>query len=136
MVREYNEIDLCYVNKLLEEFDYNLDDNSFNNEFLNIVLYEDKNYIKGVLVYQFFYDRLEIDYIIVDSLYRNCGIASKLLNYIEKKHSESKNITLEVRESNLVAINFYKKNGFNIVTKRRNYYKDEDGILMLKKLGE
>ena len=46
------------------------------------------------------------------------------------------NITLEVRESNLSAINFYKKNGFNEITKRKNYYKDENGILMLKNLGE
>ena len=136
MVREHNENDLCYVNELLEKFDYKLDDKSFANEFLNIVLYDDENSIKGVLVYEFFYDRIEIDYIIVDPFYRKKGIATKLLTYIEQKHSESKNITLEVRESNLVAINFYKKNGFNIVTKRRNYYKDEDGILMLKKLGE
>ena len=33
-------------------------------------------------------------------------------------------------------INFYLKNGFKEVTRRKNYYKDEDGILMIKKLGE
>lgn len=136
MIREYNKNDLQSINNLLKDFDYKLNDNSLDNEFLNIVLYEDGNQIKGVLVYEFFYDRIEIDYIIVDPIYRKCGLATKLLTYIEQKHSESKNITLEVRESNLSAINFYKKNGFNEITKRKNYYKDENGILMLKNLGE
>lgn len=136
MIREYNKNDLQSINDLLKNFHYKLDKNSFDNEFLCIVLYEDESCIKGVLVYEFFYDRIEIDYIIVDPIYRKCGIASKLLNYIENKYKEAKNITLEVRESNLSAINFYIKNGFNQVTKRRNYYKEEDGILMIKNLGE
>ena len=46
------------------------------------------------------------------------------------------NLTLEVRKSNEVAISFYKKNGFNEVAVRKNYYKGEDGILMMKKIGE
>lgn len=136
MIRDYNKDDLQTINNLLKNFEYKIDDNSLNNDFLNVILYEDENKIKGILVYEFFYDRIEIDYIIVDSVYRNCGIATKLLKYIENKHKEAKNITLEVRESNISAINFYKKNGFNKITKRKNYYKDEDGILMIKNLGE
>ena len=136
MIREYNKNDLQTVNKLLKNFDYKLNDNSFDNKFLNIILYEEDNYIKGILVYEFFYDRIEIDYIIVDYDYRNKGIASNLLNYIENKHKNAENITLEVRESNLSAINFYLKNGFTEITKRKNYYNNENGILMIKNLGE
>lgn len=136
MIREYNKNDIQTINDLLKNFDYKLETNTLTNDFLNIVLYGDKKHIKGVLVYEFFYDRIEIDYIIVDTAYRKKGIASALLEYIEKKHKTAKNITLEVRESNVAAINFYKKNGFNEITKRKNYYKEEDGILMLKNLGE
>lgn len=135
MIREFRNKDLIEVNNLLQSFDYNIGEKSFNNDFFKILVYED-NLIKGVLIYQFIYDRIEIDYIIVDIKYRNLGIATKLLKFLESKYKNLKNITLEVRESNKVAINFYEKNGFEEVTKRKNYYKDEDGILMIKNLGE
>jgi len=44
--------------------------------------------------------------------YRNKGFASKLLNEVEKRY---KNITLEVDQDNLVAINVYKKRGYQVV---------------------
>ena len=135
MIRKIEENDYEVVNNLLKIFDYNLDKNSFENDFLKVLVYEDK-YIRGVLVYRYLYDRIEIDYIIVDSEYRGLGIATNLLKYLENKYKNIDNITLEVRESNKPAIKFYLKNGFKEVIKRKNYYKDEDGILMIKNLGE
>lgn len=135
MIRELEEKDLIQVNNLLNNFNYKLNKESFNNDFLKVLVYEE-DFIKGILVYQYLYDRIEIDYIIVDKNYRNFGIATKLLKYMEDKYKNILNITLEVRESNKEAISFYKKNGFKEVTKRKNYYKDEDGILMIKNLGE
>ena len=46
-------------------------------------------------------------------------------------------LSLEVRVSNLVAINLYQKNGFEIKATRKNYYADnnEDAYLMLKEIG-
>ena len=48
--------------------------------------------------------------------------------------AESIRITLEVRMSNEIAINLYKKFGFREVAIRRYYYGDEDGILMEKQV--
>ena len=135
MIRELENKDYISVNKLLSIFNYKLDKKSFDNDFLKALVYEE-DFIKGILIYQYLYDRIEIDYIIIDTEYRNLGIATKLLSFMENKYKNIKNITLEVRESNKEAINFYLKNGFKEVTKRRNYYKDEDGILMIKNLGE
>ena len=134
MIRELEEKDFIKVNELLKDFNYELNKESFNNDFLKTLVYED-GFIKGVLVYQYIYNRAEIDYIIVDNNYRKLGIATKLLKYLEDSHKLD-NITLEVRESNKEAIKFYLKNGFKEVTRRKNYYKDEDGILMIKNLGE
>ena len=134
MIRELDEKDFIKVNELFKDFNYELNKESFNNDFLKTLVYED-GFIKGVLVYQYIYNRLEIDYIIVDNNYRKLGIATKLLKYLENSYKLD-NITLEVRESNKEAINFYLKNGFKEVTRRKNYYKDEDGILMIKNLGE
>ena len=134
MIRELDEKDFIKVNELLKDFNYELNKESFDNDFLKTLVYED-GFIKGVLVYQYIYNRAEIDYIIVDNNYRKLGIATKLLKYLEDSYKLD-NITLEVRESNKEAINFYLKNGFKEVTRRKNYYKDEDGILMIKNLGE
>ena len=128
MIRKLEPKDIEVVNKYLKEFNYKIDETL--NEFVNVLLYD------GVLVYSKIYDRLEIDYIIVDKSYRRLGIASKLLKYMEDENKGALNITLEVRESNDLAISFYKKNGFVIEAVRKNYYKDENGLLMMKKFGE
>ena len=44
------------------------------------------------------------------------------------------NITLEVRVSNEIARNLYKKFGFREVALRKFYYGDEDAILMEKQV--
>jgi len=45
-------------------------------------------------------------------------------------------IDLEVRESNTIAINLYKKYGFKLIRKIKNYYTNEDGLNMNKLLKE
>ena len=133
MIRNFKKEDFEIVNNLLEEFNYSITEASFNNEFYNVWVYYDKK-IKGVLVFQKIYDRVEIEYIIVENEFRNLGIGSKFLNKLFELNI--KNITLEVKESNKTAIKFYKKNGFEIVTIRKNYYKNEDGFLMIREKGE
>ena len=83
----------------------------------------------GFINYDLIYDRIEINYIYVIEQFRNKGIAGELVKYIDKN---IKNITLEVKESNIQAINFYLKMGFKKVSVRENYYKNENGILMIK----
>ena len=129
MIRSITDKDLFEVNQLLQIFNVEYS----SNDFRKALVYEENGEIVGVLVYLLIYDRAEIEYIVVKEEYKNKGIGSKLLKYIE---SDIKNITLEVRESNTVAINFYKKNDYSIVSTRHNYYKDEDGYLMIKNLGE
>ena len=88
----------------------------------------------GYLEYSFIYDRMEIDNIKVLEEYRGQGIGTKLMDYLVKLAIEYKveNITLEVRVSNEIARNLYKKFGFREVAIRKYYYGDEDGILMEK----
>ncbi|MGL5055462.1 MAG: ribosomal protein S18-alanine N-acetyltransferase [Fusobacteriaceae bacterium] len=76
-------------------------------------------------------DSLEIMKIAVDFQNRNKNIGTKLLKKVLE--NSNLNILLEVRESNSSAINFYKKNGFNQISVRKNYYNDnnENAIIML-----
>ena len=49
----------------------------------------------------------------------------KLIDTAEEKGVDS--VFLEVRESNLVAIQLYEQEGFNRIGVRKNYYPSEDG---------
>lgn len=125
--------DIEKANELLSSFNYKISENSFFNVFFKSLVYLEHG-IKGIIIYDLLYDRIEIEYIIVDEAYRKKGIGSKLLNAIQKNNI--KNITLEVRESNVEAINFYKNNGFKVEAIRKNYYGNENAYLMLKELGD
>lgn len=134
MIREFKISDIEIINKLLNEFNFVVNGESFNNDHFKILIYEE-DYIKGLVIYDIYYERIEIEYIIVDKKHRRKNIATKLLKELENiKNIE--NITLEVRESNKSAIAFYEKNGYEKVAIRKNYYKEENGYLMMKKLGE
>lgn len=81
----------------------------------------------------------EIRNFAVDINYRRKKVASFLLdNYIKfSKDLFVKNIYLEVRLSNNGAIELYKKFGFEIIGKRKNYYSDnEDAHIMCLELEE
>ena len=94
----------------------------------NIVVYEDKNDIVGFLQYLKLYDTLEIINIFVKEEYRKQGIAKKMIDYLT---DESINhILLEVRKSNTNAIEFYKHIGFIEIRTIKNYYDNEDAIVM------
>jgi ribosomal-protein-alanine N-acetyltransferase len=69
----------------------------------------------------------------VKSSFRKQGIAANLVTYIlEKLKNKVKTCYLEVRVSNLPAINLYKKFGFKICNLRKNYYllPKEDALIM------
>jgi len=64
--------------------------------------------------------------------HRRRGIGSwLLLNLIDRAlDSGSRNLTLEVRESNVDAQLLYEHFGFAEVGKRHGYYRDEDAVVM------
>ena len=133
MIRFSKEEDIIHLNKLLIETKscYN---KSNQNPFCKCIVYDDIN-IKGAIFFEEIYEKVDIDYVIVNNNYRRKGVASKLLEYLIDYCKEKciSNITLEVNENNIAAINLYKKYGFETAATRKNYYKEEDGLLMIRK---
>ncbi len=123
-------IELTDNYKNLTETTFNIDINKdiLNNPFSKYIVYIDNNKILGYLNYCLIYDRIEISNFFVLTQYRNKGIGSILLDYII--NMDYVNITLEVNENNIPAINLYKKKGFKIKAKRIGYYNGIDGLLM------
>ncbi len=55
-----------------------------------------------------------INYFFINKNYRSNGIGSKLLKELENKVKGCKELELLVNKNNIGALNFYKKNGFEI----------------------
>lgn len=111
------EVDITSTNPFARRFEYIIDEKTV-----------------GYLEYSVIYDRIELDNINVLEEYRKQGIGTKLMAYLISMAIDLRvvNITLEVRISNEIARNLYKKFGFREVALRKYYYGDEDGILMEK----
>lgn len=68
--------------------------------------------------------------------FRGRGIAEKLLvELLEKMRKKGASVCfLEVRSRNSAAISLYEKIGYERVSVRKNYYPDDDAIIMRKDL--
>ena len=68
--------------------------------------------------------------------FRHFGISKLLLNalIIDAINFKAKKIFLEVRVSNMIAMNLYKSFGFKTISTRKDFYSSprEDAFLMLK----
>lgn len=105
----------------------------FHIENLNpnetIYIYKENNINKGFIHIQNGLDIIDLLNIIVKPKYQNQGIGSALLKYIID-NKQDKKIMLEVRSKNINAIKLYQKYDFKIINIRKNYYKDDDAIIM------
>lgn len=133
MIKEYDS----YPQDTVDNFTYELTKKEFStNPYLKIITYVEKDKIIGFLLYSLIYDRIEIEQFEVITKERRKGIGDKLLKYLIEKYENTniKNITLEVKEDNIAAINLYQKSGFKKIAIREKYYYGVNGILMEKTL--
>ena len=102
-----------------------------NNPFGKVIILKEQEEIIGYIYYSDIYERVEINQIEINNIHRNCGKGNYLLKEFIKL--VDKDITLEVKETNIPAIKLYKKNGFVKNAIRKGYYHGVDGILMERK---
>lgn len=117
-----------------DHFRYELTKNPFSN---NLVLEKEATII-GYIGFWLLGDQTQITTLGICPTEQGRGYAKVLMDACIRATEEQGYtiITLEVRVSNVVAINLYQRYGFEIVTTRKNYYQDtnEDAYLMLKRL--
>jgi len=128
----------------LDEFERSIFSYNHKNIYRNILkTYKDNNYYIfigilnnskiGYIVGRTIHDELNIYNLAILEKYRNKGFASKLLCYVfEHMNTEINSIYIEVRETNIKALKFYRKFGFIEYNIRENYYSSptENAILM------
>ena len=107
-----------------------------NPEYIFFTAKESGGNIIGYSSMRYVLDEAEICNVAVDIEERRKGVASALMKEILKTAEELKlkSIFLEVRESNLAAINLYERLEFKKSGIRKNFYEKprEDAIIMAK----
>lgn len=104
-----------------------------NDLYLSLGVFRER--LMGYIIAIKVLDELHILNIAVAPDCRRNGVGGLLMDATMKVlDGKIRTIFLEVRQSNLPAINFYRKRGFKTVGRRKNYYPDgEDAILMILK---
>ncbi|WP_227874515.1 ribosomal protein S18-alanine N-acetyltransferase [Tetragenococcus osmophilus] len=101
-----------------------------------LILEEEK--VVAYLCYHQFLDEMEIFNFAISPQAKRKGYGGFLLNCLNQLAltEQIEQIILEVRLSNKAAQGLYLKNGFEIVSSRKNYYIKpcEDAIVMIKKV--
>lgn len=139
MIREASVYDIPRINELGELLHENYSKLNKINEMLEdgyskVIVYEKDDIILGFISAVHLYDTCDIVDLIVDPKYRRKMVATNLIGYLISDLGENlKLITLEVAKHNEVAIKLYEKFGFEIVSLRKNYYKNDDAYLMARK---
>lgn len=110
-----------------------------DNKFSIIYLLKDKEEVIGYIDFWIMFEQATIAKICIKKEYTNEGLGDKLLKRclktIDKKNCLS--TSLEVRVSNIKAINLYKKNDFKIILTKKEYYSDgEDCYYMIRSIGD
>ncbi len=103
-----------------------------DNEYADYVVLKNDNCVIGYGGMWNFYQYSHITNIAVAPIFRQKGNGTIILKaLLEKARVKGvKRITLEVRTTNQAALQMYKKMGFNPVGIKKNYYEDEDALLM------
>ncbi|WP_455539642.1 ribosomal protein S18-alanine N-acetyltransferase [Terrisporobacter sp.] len=110
------------------------------NDLARYLVAEIDNKIVGYVGVWFVVDEGHITNVAVHSDYRGKKIGDKLVSEMVELCKENNLVamTLEVRTSNSVAQNLYRKYGFKMAGIRKEYYSDnkEDAIIMWNQLKE
>jgi len=138
VIEKMNISDLDNIKeKLLIDFDdfwnYNVFKSELENENSKYIVAKIDDEIIGFAGIWQVINEAHITNIVTKKNYRNQGIGTLLLEElikICKNLKEIESLTLEVNEDNIIAQNLYKKFGFEILGKRKNYYKDRAAVIM------
>lgn len=140
MIRKYNKEDIKRIvelekDNLLSSLETSYYLNDLNNPFAYHYVILENNYIIGFVssIYDGF--SLEILNIVIDKKYQSKGYGKKLLCYVLDEIMPN-NVVLEVRESNIKAINFYKKLNFKEIRIRKNYYSNNENAIVMQKIND
>lgn len=116
------------INFLLNEIE--------SNELAHYFVIDLNKEIIGYIGVRIYDDSCEIFNFVIKETYQNQGYGQMLLDYLIEyiKLFKVTNINLEVRKSNKKALRFYYKNDFLKSHIRKDYYINEDALVLIKEV--
>lgn len=107
-----------------------------HNKFARFYVATYNDLVIGYLSCWMVEDTVDIINVVIDSKYQHQGFGQALFFQMEEeaKLNNCNNIMLEVKETNLNAIKFYQKQGYEQISIRKNYYQDHTNALIMKKV--
>ena len=121
---------------LISDFDdfwnYSVFKSELESDSSHYLVVKDNSKIIGFAGIKVILPDADIMNIVVKKDFRNQGVGSLLLKELINlsKSLNVKNLFLEVNEKNTPAISLYNKFGFKKISIRKNYYKDNNAIVM------
>lgn len=139
-IKEASYLNFCDIQKIEDSLEIrNLSNNTIQNGLVSknslyLLAYVENKCI-GYICCDMLVDHADICAIAVCKNYRNKGVATLLIQEIVNICINNKfdSIFLEVRISNFKAISLYEKMGFKKISKRCNYYPDNEDAYIYKK---
>jgi len=119
----------------IKSWTYNQFAEELDRSFSCFIVAEKSGIITGYAIAWFIAGELQINSIAVKKDFRRHGIGRKLLDFLISRYSSEilSILYIEVRKKNTEALNFYKSYGLTETGLRKNYYGNDDAILMEKK---
>ncbi|HOP30561.1 MAG TPA: ribosomal protein S18-alanine N-acetyltransferase [Spirochaetota bacterium] len=120
----------------IKSWTYNQFAEELGRTFSCFIVAEQSGLITGYAIAWIIAGELQINSIAVKNNYKRLGLGRMMLDYLINSNSSEKisAIYIDVRKNNTDALNFYKSSGFIETGLRKNYYGDDDAILMEKKI--
>lgn len=112
----------------------------FNNDFSEYYCLMKQETLIGFIGLHHLFDEVSINTVFIDPQWRKQQLASYLLAYVleQLQYRQVKHVFLEVRASNEAAIKLYRRQHFQLLTTRKEYYQfpKEDAFIFQKLLIE
>lgn len=107
-----------------------------HNKFAKFYVATFNDIVIGYLSCWMVEETVDIINVVIDKDYQHQGFGQALFSQMEEeaKANNCTNIMLEVKETNLKAIKFYQKQGYEQISIRKNYYQDHTNALIMKKV--
>jgi len=105
------------------------------NASKNVIVARDNRILVGFGIMTYSVDSANLDLLAVKKLYRHTGVGTQALQWLEKVAITAgiMHIFVQVRKTNIGAIRFYKKLGFQVVDEAAGYYQGrESAVIMCK----
>ena len=137
MIRPLTVEDIPVLLKSREDFSdgWNKDMliSAFNSGRFIGYIAEEKGEVLAYLTASLTIDEGDIESVFTFPKHRKKGLAFSLISKFISDYRNLKKIFLEVRKSNIPAINAYKKADFKQISERKKYYPDgEDALIFVK----